>query len=38
MEYDIKVLKYTMDTEVNLQGDGGEVDLWLGDWSIQVIY
>ena len=25
-----------MDTEVNLQGDGGEVDLWLGDWSIQV--
>ena len=31
-----KYLSIPMDTEVNLQGDGGEVDLWLGDWSIQV--
>ena len=31
-----KYLKIPLDTEVNLQGDGGEVDLWLGDWSIQV--
>jgi len=31
-----KYLKIPMDTEVNLNGDGGEVDLWLGDWSIQV--
>ena len=31
-----KYLKIPMDTEVNLQGDGGEIDLWLGDWSIQV--
>ena len=31
-----KYLKIPIDTEVNLNGDGGEVDLWLGDWSIQV--
>ena len=31
-----KYLKIPMDTEVNLSGDGGETDLWLGDWSIQV--
>ena len=31
-----KYLKIPIDTEVNLQGDGGEIDLWLGDWSIQV--
>lgn len=31
-----KVLKIPIDTEVNLSGDGGETDLWLGDWSIQV--
>lgn len=31
-----KYLKIPFDTEVNLNGDGGEVDLWLGDWSIQV--
>lgn len=31
-----KILKIPIDTEVNLNGDGGEVDLWLGDWSIQV--
>ena len=29
-------LKIPFDTQVNLNGDGGEVDLWLGDWSIQV--
>ena len=31
-----KYLKIPIDTEVNLNGDGGEVDMWLGDWSIQV--
>ena len=31
-----KYLKIPFDTEINLNGDGGEVDLWLGDWSIQV--
>lgn len=31
-----KFLKIPIDTQVNLNGDGGEVDLWLGDWSIQV--
>ena len=31
-----KVLKIPIDTQVNLNGDGGETDLWLGDWSIQV--
>ena len=31
-----KVLKIPFDTEVNLAGDGGKTDLWLGDWSIQV--
>ena len=31
-----KVLKIPIDTQINLNGDGGEVDLWLGGWSIQV--
>jgi hypothetical protein len=31
-----KYLKIPFDTEVNLNGDGGEHDLYLGDWSIQV--
>lgn len=31
-----KVLRIPVDTEVNLSGDGGETDLHLGDWSIQV--
>tara|TARA_R100000951_G_C2511470_1_gene140574 strand:+ start:24 stop:548 length:525 start_codon:yes stop_codon:yes gene_type:complete len=31
-----KALKIPFDTEVNLKGDGGETDLYLGEWSIQV--
>lgn len=31
-----KALKIPIDTEINLNGDGGETDLYLGDWSIQV--
>jgi hypothetical protein len=31
-----KYLKIPMDMSVNLEGDGGEIDMYLGDWSIQV--
>lgn len=31
-----KYLKIPFDTTINLNGDGGEVDMYLGDWSVQV--
>jgi hypothetical protein len=31
-----KYLKIPMDMSVNLEGDGGEIDMYLGDWTIQV--
>lgn len=31
-----KILKIPFDTEINLNGDGGETDLLFGEWSIQV--
>lgn len=31
-----KYLKIPFDTSINLEGDGGEVDMYLGDWDIQV--
>ena len=31
-----KYLKIPFDTTINLEGGGGEVDLYLGEWSVQV--
>ena len=31
-----KYLKIPFDTSINLDGDGGETDMYLGDWKIQV--
>jgi hypothetical protein len=31
-----KYLKIPFDTTINLNGDGGETDMFLGEWSIQV--
>jgi hypothetical protein len=31
-----KYLKIPFDTSINLKGDGGKYDMFLGDWSIQV--
>lgn len=31
-----KYLKIPFDTTINLEGDGGEFDMYLGDWTMQV--